>query len=184
MRNGSNESQPIQRPELPCDGIIIIFGAAVRPDGQPSLTLRNRVAAAVALGRRLDAPYFIPTGARGRFGEAEACVMADLLIAAGFPEHRILPETTGTDTVSSVRAVRKILATRPSAPIYACSSAYHLPRCRVLLLLAGIAARACPPPTVTAGRNRGKRWFWRFRELPAIPFDSATILWLRCLGRL
>src|SRR5205823_2589452 len=51
---------------------IIIFGAAVRPDGSASPTLRRRVEAAARLGARLEAPLYLPTGARGRFGAAES----------------------------------------------------------------------------------------------------------------
>jgi len=188
MRNGAKESQPGAPPEgrfaPPCDGIVVIFGAAVRPDGQPSLTLRHRVEAAIGLGRRLAAPLFIPTGAQGRFGAAEAVVMARLLTDAGFPERCILREETGTDTVSSVRAVRRMLRSLPPAPVFACTSAYHLPRCRVLMYLAGVPARACPPPAAPASRTLAKRWFWRLREVPALPLDAATMLWLRGTGRL
>src|ERR1700727_549370 len=51
------------------DATIVIFGAAVRPDGGPSGTLRNRVAAAARLGSRFKRPLFIPTGGEGRFGD-------------------------------------------------------------------------------------------------------------------
>ena len=55
---------------------IVIFGAAVRPEGAPSRTLRVRVEAALALGARLESPLYLPTGGIGRFGDAEAAVMA------------------------------------------------------------------------------------------------------------
>src|SRR5271166_5453745 len=73
-------------PQAQADAIIIIFGAAVRPDGTPSPTLCHRVAAAARFGARFAHPLFIPTGAKGRYGDAEATVMARHLIAAGFPE--------------------------------------------------------------------------------------------------
>src|ERR1700709_989787 len=94
------------------DATIIIFGAAVRPDGKPSQTLRHRVAAAARLGARFDRPRFIPTGGRGRYGETQASVMASLLVAAGFEEMTIVPEETGTDTLSSVRAVVRLIDRR------------------------------------------------------------------------
>lgn len=164
-------------------GIIVIFGAGVRPDGRPSATLRHRVAAAIALGRQLARPLFIPTGAQGRHGDAEAVVMARLLAEAGFGEVSILREETGTDTLSSVRAVCRLLRDLPPAPVYACSSAYHLPRCRLLLRLAGVPARACPPPEVPAATAGIKRWYWRLREVPAIPYDAMLMAWHRGIGR-
>ncbi|WP_428483868.1 YdcF family protein [Rhodopila sp.] len=162
------------------DAIIIIFGAAVRKDGTPSPTLRHRVEAAARFGRRFARPLFIPTGGKGRHGDAEAIVMARLLTEAGFPEQAILTEETGTDTLSSVRAVRRLLP--PALGIYAATSAYHLPRCLLLLRLAGIRARACPPPPVPASTSLWLRWFWRLRETAALPYDALLMLWLRVTG--
>ena len=163
------------------DATIVIFGAAVRPDGSPSGTLRNRVAAAARFGRRFDRPLFIPTGGKGRFGDPEATVMARLLRESGFTDAAILQELTGTDTLSSVRAVVPLLRDRPL--IYACTSAYHLPRCVLLLRLAGIPARPCPPPLVPAATSHWRKWYWRLREAPAVPYDALLMLWLRAAGR-
>jgi uncharacterized SAM-binding protein YcdF (DUF218 family) len=166
------------------DAVIVIFGAAVRPDGTPSPTLRYRVAAAARFGARFTRPLFIPTGAKGLHGDAEAAVMARQLIDAGYPESAIRTEETGTDTLSSVRAVSRMIRTiDPAARVYACTSAYHLPRCLVLLRLAGIRAHACPPPPVPAATRRSLRWFWRLRETPALPYDALLMIWLRVRGR-
>ncbi|HEY1412518.1 MAG TPA: YdcF family protein [Rhodopila sp.] len=171
---------PASTPPAP-DAVIIIFGAAVRPDGKPSQTLRHRVEAAARFGRRFGQPLFIPTGAKGRFGDAEASVMARLLMDAGFPPDAILKEETGTDTLSSVRAVTRLIGGR--SPVYACTSAYHLPRCLLLLRLAGITARPCPPPRVPAATSLWLRWYWRLRETPALPYDALLMVWLRATGR-
>src|SRR3954453_6217715 len=125
------------------EAVIVIFGAAVRPDGTPSHTLHHRVAAAARFGRRFRNPLFIPTGAKGRYGDAEAAVMARQLRDSGIPETVIIQEETGTDTLSSVCAVIRIIRSLdPTARVYACTSAYHLPRCLLLLRLAGIRAYA------------------------------------------
>ena len=154
----------------------------MRPDGKPSETLRHRVEAAARFGRRFAAPLFIPTGAKGRHGDAEAVVMARLLREAGYTDAAIRPETTGTDTLSSVRAVLRMLPDRVA--VYAATSAYHLPRCRLLLRLAGVPARPCPPPPVPASTQPMKRWYWRLREAPALPYDAALVLLLRLSRRL
>jgi uncharacterized SAM-binding protein YcdF (DUF218 family) len=167
------------------DAVIIIFGAAVQPDGTPSPILRHRVEAAARFGARFARPLFIPTGAKGRHGPAEAVVMARLLRRAGYPASAIVTEETGTDTLSSVRAVRRLLPWVPLAGrIFAATSAYHLPRCLLLLRLAGITAFACPPPPVSASSSLWRRWFWRLRETPALPYDALLMLLLRITGRL
>ena len=162
------------------DAIIVVFGAAVRPDGGPSQTLRDRVDAAVRFGVRFVRPLFIPTGAKGHYGDAEATVMARRLMEAGFAAEAIKEERTGTDTLSSVRAVVRMVGA--GAPVYACTNGYHLPRCLVLLRLAGVRARACPPPPVPLGAG-WRRWYWRLREIPALPYDVLVLLWLRIMRR-
>jgi hypothetical protein len=170
--------------EVKADAVIIVFGAAVLADGQPSGTMLRRVGAAVRFGKGFRRPVFVPTGGKGRFGDAEAAVMARLLAAAGVAEGSVVREETATDTLSSVRAVAAILRGLPGVPAYACTSAYHLPRCLVLLRLAGIVARPVPPPLAPAAAGWRKRWLWRLREVPALPYDAALVLWHRARGRL
>lgn len=173
-------------PQVPgaANAVIVIFGAAVRPDGTPSHTLHHRVNAAARFAHRFRNPLFIPTGAKGRYGDAEAAVMARQLRDLGFADTAIIREETGTDTLSSVRAVTRIIrGLHPVPPVYACTSAYHLPRCLTLLRLAGIRAHACPPPPVPAATRQSLRWYWRLREAPALPYDALLMLWLRATGR-
>ncbi len=163
----------------------MIFGAAVRPDGSPSNTLRRRVEAAATFGLRQTDPLFVATGAVGRHGASEAAVMAGLLGDFGVAEAAILREETGRDTLSSVRAVTRLLRHRAyCGRVYAATSAYHLPRCVLLLRLAGLDARACPPPAAPAALSLGRRWFWRLREVLALPVDVGLMLMLRARGRI
>lgn len=156
----------------------------MRPGGRPSTTLRWRVEAAAEFGARFIAPLFVPTGGIGRFEPSEASVMARLLIARGVPEERILLEETGTDTLSSVRAVVALMKRhRIAAPVFAVSSLYHLPRCLLLLRLMGVVARAAVPPAIPAATRWWRRCYWWLREVPALPYDSALALLLRLRGR-
>jgi uncharacterized SAM-binding protein YcdF (DUF218 family) len=168
------------------DAVIVIFGAAVRPGGQPSMTLCRRVEAALACARQFGDPIFLPTGGVGRYGPSEASVMAGLLRQSGVPRDRILLEESGTDTLSSVRAVARMLRDRivteaPGMPLFVATHGYHLPRCLMLLKLAGITARPCRPPPPAA--FFWQRWYWRLREVPAIPYDAVLSLLMRVLGQ-
>jgi uncharacterized SAM-binding protein YcdF (DUF218 family) len=163
--------------------VIIIFGAAVRPDGQPSGALLERVRAAYRLGERLHDVVYMPTGGVGRHGPAEADVMAALLRDRGVTSDRIRTEPTGTNTLSSVRACAELLRGHTGL-VYAATSAYHLPRCVLLLRLAGLRARACPPTWSTASASARKRWYWRLREVPAVPVDAVLLTWLRLRNRM
>jgi uncharacterized SAM-binding protein YcdF (DUF218 family) len=124
----------------------------------------------------------VPTGAKGRYGASEASVMARLLGERGVKQGQILPEESGTDTLSSVRAVARLVRDRGlPAPVHVATSGYHLPRCLLLLRLAGIATVACTSPPAAEGF--WLRWFWRGREAAAIPYDVALMLGLRLMGR-
>ncbi len=138
----------------------------MRPDGQPSRALRQRTEAAFACGG--IAAHYIPTGAAGRYGAAEAQVMADLLRGFGVPESQITLEETGTDTLSSARACARLLRGRPG-PVRVATSGYHMLRCRMLLRRFGIVTSPCPPPPASARWRT--RWYWRAREAVAIPVD-------------
>jgi vancomycin permeability regulator SanA len=163
--------------------VIIIFGAALRPDGSPSGAMRSRVEAALETARRLKDPLFMPTGGQGRYGGPEAEIMADLLAAESVPRSRITPEPTGRNTIRSVLACARLLG-RTRAPVYVATSAYHMLRCVLLLRLAGLRARPCRPPRGPASARWVKRWFWRLREVPAVPVDSLLMLWIRLRGHL
>jgi len=62
---------------------FVIFGAAVKPDGQPSGTLLRRVQGAWQLGKETDSACFIVTGGVGEHGPAEGLVMQQLLLRMG-----------------------------------------------------------------------------------------------------
>ena len=156
---------------------IIIFGAGLRPDGTPSPTLSRRVDAALAFGRRWPDALYLPTGGVGRFGPSEAQAMAARMKQAGIRGSCILLEETATDTFDSVLACRALLQQRDHrGAIYAATSAYHLPRCLALLWLAGVTAKPVPPPDFAAASGWRKRWYWRLREVPALPWDVLLML--------
>ena len=141
----------------------------------------GRVVAALRLGEPLGATY-MPTGGVGRHGPAEAEVMAALLRHRGVPASRIELEPTGRNTIGSVRACAALLAGR-DVTVYAASSGYHLPRCVMLLRMAGLRALPCPPPRRPASRSIRRRWWWRVREVLALPLDAALMAWGRLRRR-
>ncbi len=165
---------------------IIVFGAGVRPDGSPTPTLARRVEAAWTFGERMATPpSYLPTGGIGRHGPPEAAVMAAALRSAGVPDARILVEDTARDTLGSVLACRAMLRRMGhQGPVWAATSAYHLPRCLLLLRLAGVPARAVPPPRAPASHRFWRRWRWRLREVPAIPVDVLLLSGRRTIDRL
>ncbi len=159
---------------------FVIFGAAVLPDGSPSGTLRRRIAGAFQAGGVSASTFYLPTGAVGRHGPAEAQVMRDELLSLGVAPEQILLEETATDTLSSAVACAEILAERGVAePVGVCSSGYHQFRCALLLRLSGVKT-FCPsmPPDREALGSR--RWlYYVVREVIGTPWDAALLSWAR-----
>jgi vancomycin permeability regulator SanA len=144
--------------------------------------MRRRVSAALEFGRHLQGVCYLPTGGLGKYGPSEASLMAALLREGGAAEAPVLLEETGHNTLSSVRAVARMLRERGHrGRVYVASSDYHLPRCILLMQLGGLDAWACPPPEKLP--RLAQRWFWRLREALALPKDVVLLLGLWVLGR-
>ncbi|AQU89143.1 hypothetical protein B0W47_14840 [Komagataeibacter nataicola] len=152
---------------------VVIFGAKLQPDGSPGRTLWLRLAAAHAYGEAHAPVLYIPTGGPSHpSGMREGEVMATLLGAAGVPPDALLVEGTAPDTLASVIACTRLLRQRGHVgPVAVASSSYHLPRCLVLMRMMGWPVLRVPPPRVPAARRWGRRWFWRLREVAAVPWD-------------
>ena len=156
--------------------VVVVFGAAVRPDGTASGAMRRRIAAAGDYARD-RAVIFLVTGGEGNYPPAEAVVMANLLRAGGVSDHRIIQEDQSKSTLESVvNCTRIIRHLTGITQVMACSDAYHLPRCRVLLRLCGIKAGGIAAVSGRHG-NSWQNWLWfRVREIPAVPIDAILIL--------
>jgi vancomycin permeability regulator SanA len=156
---------------------IVVMGAQVLPGGRASGALRRRVAAAAAAAD--PATRFLVTGAIGEHPPSEARVMAALLRVAGVGEARIALEESGTDTLSSLVACVRLLRDRGATQVAVCSDDYHLPRCRAVLRVLGVAAAPVPARGARAAGG-APRWLWALaREAAGLPWDVALAGWHR-----
>lgn len=155
---------------------IVIFGAAVRPDGRPSPTLARRIGYAFeAAALRPEAPILC-SGAAGRAGPSEASVMAAALARRGVETARLVLDEDSRDTLQSVLAAARFVRRREIAELVVCSDRYHLPRIRLLLAALGVETQ---PGPVAPGRGGTPLRHWtrmRLREGVAIPYDLALVL--------
>jgi vancomycin permeability regulator SanA len=157
----------------PCE-VIIVLGAAVWPEGQPSPALRRRVAHAVQAfhtgkGRRL-----LMTGGLGRYPPAEAQVMRQLALAAGVPETCILIEAQATSTFHSALRCAAILRQHGWSTALIVTDRYHLRRALFVFRSCGIEAYGHAPQGRLYSRKRWKRWYYRGRE-------AFALVWYVCL---
>ena len=154
---------------------IVIFGAAVWPDGGPSPSLRRRI----AYGRQaaLDDPQALIfcSGGVGRHGASEAGLMAKLLIETGVDPARIALDEHSRDTLENVAAAAAFIHAERLEGAVICTDGYHVPRCRMLFRALGVPSRAGPVRKGYAGTRR--HWLRMVgREMLAYPYDWALTL--------
>ncbi len=162
---------------------IVVFGAAVTPDGRPSAVLRHRLDAARKWAASRERIRFVVSGGVGQHPPAEAEVMRAYLADHGVPDHLILTEPSGWDTLSSATRSLDILGQQPDVrSIVLCSSSFHLPRCWLIFRILGaktgtVAIRSDRDVMGSIGWLRASA-----REGPAIVWDVMLALARRLTG--
>jgi uncharacterized SAM-binding protein YcdF (DUF218 family) len=154
--------------------LIVVLGAAVRPDGSPSPSLARRIANAAVAARSEPEALIFCSGGQGRFGPSEASVIATGLRSSVPPAQLVLDEIS-KDTLQSVTAAVRFARANGVSRCIVCTDGYHLPRVTLLFWLLGVSCKAPASKLRPAGRLRYRLWM-RFREIVAIPHDVVTIL--------
>jgi uncharacterized SAM-binding protein YcdF (DUF218 family) len=163
---------------------LVVFGAALRPDGSPSGVLRRRIEGAAAVYRGLGEAMVIVTGGQGHNGPPEAKVMRYRLIAAGIPSEHIVVEDRARDTLESVVLCDAILRRHTDVNLVVpCTSGFHQPRCRALLRLAGWRVRLFRMPSDRPHVGPVRWAAYLAKEALALPYDAGLLVLRRILRR-
>lgn len=161
------------------DQLIVILGAAVRPDGTASAALLRRIKGGHRLAlARPDALVFC-SGGVGRYGPSEASIMAERLVALGLSADRLVLDEASLDTLQTVLAATRLIRARGLAGAIVCTDSYHAPRTR--LTFAALGVRTLNGSVKAGLRQMGwAEWVrMRLREAPAIPYDGVLALMKR-----
>ena len=150
------------------DGIVVA-GCHVRPDGQPTASLAQRVRRAVELFHAGTAPVLVLTGGVGTHEPAEAVAAARLARSLGVPDEAIVLEDRSGSTEENARFAREIFGGRR---VIVVTDTYHLYRTervfrRYFDEVMGVAAIS-PMPSRVAGSLR----------------EVSALLWYSLTGRL
>ncbi|MCB2263087.1 MAG: YdcF family protein [Candidatus Thiosymbion ectosymbiont of Robbea hypermnestra] len=148
--------------------VIIVLGAAVWPDGQPSPSLARRVGKSVDLYKSERAENIIMSGGIGKYPPAEAIVMKRIALEGGVPEERIFMDEKSTNTYQSAINCLAIMNNHDWGDAIVVSDSYHLTRSVFLFKALGKPAEGIPS---AQGRGKTKRWKWlfyHFREVLAL----------------
>ena len=135
--------------ELPEDyDAVIVLGAQVKPDGEPSVQLGLRLDRAVEVYERKQVPVVV-CGAKGKDEpEAEAYTMKRCLEDKGIPGEKILTDPDSFNTEQNLQNAKKLLDAYPEEirKVIIVSSDYHVPRAMALAEDLGLNASGVGSP--------------------------------------
>ena len=163
--------------------LIVIFGAAIRPDGSPSQALLRRIGYGLAAAAQHPNAPILCSGGAPRPGPSEASIMAQALSRAGVAAERLILDEQSLDTLQNVAAAVQSARAGGHDPVIVCSDAYHLPRIRMKLAFHGVRSVAGP---VARGPQKGAYGHWlrmSLREGLAIPYYFAVLFTRSPRGR-
>ena len=156
--------------------LIVIFGAAVRPDGRPSPALLRRIAYGRAAAVLYPEAPILCSGGAVRGGPSEASLIAEALAAGGTAGERLILDEASLDTLQNVEATVRQVTEGGHPYVVVCSDGYHLPRIRLMLALHRVASVAGPVPRGPAGASVAHWIAMSLREVLAIPHTVARLL--------
>ncbi len=124
----SAESRSVTADETArLDGIdcIVVLGCGVRPDGQPSDMLADRIAQGVALYEKGASPKLLMSGDHSRSDYDEVNTMRNVAVEAGVPADDVFMDHAGFSTYESMYRARDVFGAKR---IVIVSQRYHLYR--------------------------------------------------------
>ncbi len=127
---------------------ILILGAGVRPDGTPSLMLRDRLLCGAELYEAGVADRILVSGDHSTPEYDEPGTMRRFLLEAGVPDEAILTDDGGLSTVESIRRAEQMFGLKR---IVIVSQRYHLYRSLYLAEREGLEAEGVPALEVRYG---------------------------------
>jgi Uncharacterized membrane protein len=111
--------------DVPPQRVAIVFGAGIRPNGQPSRILAERIQAAVELYQLGIVEKLLMTGDNSTVNYDEVTVMRDYAIARGVPAEDITRDYAGFRTYDSCYRAKEIFGVERAVLV---TQSYHLPR--------------------------------------------------------
>lgn len=148
----------------------VVFGAGVKPDGQPSHTLYDRVVTAVELYQAGRVNRFIMSGGRVNEIQDEPIAMKNLAVQLGVPEEIIDLDGEGNRTSDSCNRAANVFGVKRAVLV---TQDYHLPRSVFLCRNAGIDVIGI----ISNKRIYNSERMFRIRE-----FFSTANAWLESLS--
>ncbi|MEP0520099.1 MAG: YdcF family protein [Hyphomicrobiales bacterium] len=126
--------------------VALVLGSKVLPNGTLSPALNARMERAYELEQAHKSITYVVSGGIGDEGVDEAIAMADFLKVSGVAKNRIMTDSSGINTLESVRYIAENFPTETKIIIV--SQFFHIPRTILALRKAGfknVSGAAVPP---------------------------------------
>lgn len=130
---------------------VLVLGARVYANGQPSATLRDRLDVGYELYAAGKVKKILVSGDHGQTTYDEVNVMKDYLLAKGVPRSDIFLDHAGFDTYDSLYRARDIFCVES---LLISTQSFHMPRALYIGKRLGLEVAGVPSP------NRQQRWLY------------------------
>ena len=148
---------------LPAERVpVLILGAGVLPDREPTHVLQARLDTGLELFRAGKCSWFLVSGDNREHSYNEPQAMRRWLLRGGVPDERVISDYAGRRTYDSLRRAQVLFGVRRVVIV---TSDFHMPRALYLARHLGLDAYGVPASTGTMAA--GKRLSLWVREFVA-----------------
>ncbi|WP_306589613.1 vancomycin high temperature exclusion protein [Geothrix sp. 21YS21S-4] len=144
------------------NGPVLVLGAGVYGDGEPTSILEGRLRTALSLYRAGKVRWFLVSGDNRHASYNEPQAMRRWLVKQGVPPRRIVSDYAGLRTWDSLKRAQAVFG---QSQVVIVTSDFHLPR--ALYLADHIGLRAWGVPALTDDRPPLSRFRFWMREYVA-----------------
>lgn len=142
---------------LPAEGCpVLVLGAGVYSDGEPTAVLESRLQVALDLWRKGKVRWFLVSGDNRTLSYNEPQAMRKWLIKQGVPALLIVCDFGGRRTYDSLRRARDVFG---QAKLVVVTSDFHMARALYLAHHLGLDAYGVPAPSSGSG-HLARMKFW------------------------
>ena len=158
------KTQIVEIDDLDDADCILILGAYVRPSGEPSAMLRDRLEKGYEVFEAHKAPKFLLSGDHGQKFYDEVNIMREYIEAKGVDKELIFMDHAGFSTYESLYRARAIFEAHKVIII---TQEYHLPRALYTAHKMGIEAQGVPAEKINyrgMTRYKGREMLARVKD--------------------
>jgi SanA protein len=162
--------------EVPKTEVAIVPGALVKPDGEMSAMLGDRVKQAARLWRAKKVEKILVSGDHGTWKYDEPDTMRQALVKRGVPPRDVFEDHAGFDTWQTMVRARSIFGVRHAVVV---TQGFHKPRALFLADHAGIDATGLTADLHTWGyqgrKSEVREVFSRVKAIADVTLDTPAM---------